>query len=102
MAKWKTKLWEPDLFAALGDRILTEFSCQMIFTGSKEDRPVIENILSMMKNRALNFAGENRAQGIGRFIWALPGSDNDGYGAHAHGGRNGMPGGGPFRAHIAA
>ncbi|MCF8127105.1 MAG: lipopolysaccharide heptosyltransferase II [Deltaproteobacteria bacterium] len=58
MAKWKTKLWEPDFFAALADRILTEFSCQVIFTGSKEDRPVIESILSMMKNRALNFAGE--------------------------------------------
>ncbi len=58
MAKWKTKLWEPDFFAALADRILTEFPCQVIFTGSKEDRPVIENILSMMKNRALNFAGE--------------------------------------------
>jgi len=58
MAKWKTKLWEPALFAALCDRILTEFSCQVIFTGSKEDRPVIEGILSMMKNRAVNFAGK--------------------------------------------
>ncbi len=58
MAKWKTKLWEPSLFAALADRVVAEFSCRVIFTGSKEDRPVIENILSMMKNRALNFAGK--------------------------------------------
>jgi len=58
MAKWKTKLWEPDLFAALADQILREFSCQVIFTGSKEDRPVIESILSVMKNRAFNFAGK--------------------------------------------
>jgi heptosyltransferase I len=57
MAKWKTKLWEPDLFAALGDR-MTEFSCQVVFTGSQDDRPIIENISSMMKNRPLNLAGK--------------------------------------------
>ena len=58
MAKWKTKLWVPDLFAVLADRLLTEFPCEVIFTGSKEDRPVIDRILSMMKNRAFNFAGQ--------------------------------------------
>ena len=57
MAKWKTKLWEPELFADLGDRILQDFSCQIVFTGSKDDHPVIENILSMMKNKPFNFAG---------------------------------------------
>ncbi len=58
MAKWKTKLWEPALFATLADRILTEFSCPVLFTGSQEDRPVIDNILSRMKGKALNFAGK--------------------------------------------
>jgi lipopolysaccharide heptosyltransferase I len=57
MAKWKTKLWEPELFAALGDRIQQDFSCRIVFTGSQDDRPVIENISSKMKNRPLNFAG---------------------------------------------
>jgi heptosyltransferase-1 len=57
MAKWKTKLWEPALFASLADRIVTEFSCPILFTGSREDRPIIENILSRMKKTALNFAG---------------------------------------------
>ena len=57
VAKWKTKLWEPELFAALADRILAEFSCRIVFTGSQDDRPIIEKILSMMKNRPLNFAG---------------------------------------------
>jgi len=58
MAKWKTKLWEPGLFAALGDRILAEFPCRIVFTGSQDDRPIIENISSMMKNRPLNLAGK--------------------------------------------
>jgi lipopolysaccharide heptosyltransferase I len=57
MAKWKTKLWEPELFAELGDRILQDFSCRIVFTGSQDDRPVIENILSMMKHKPFNFAG---------------------------------------------
>ena len=57
MAKWKTKLWEPELFAALGDRILRDFSCRIVFTGSQDDRLVIDNISSMMKTRPLNFAG---------------------------------------------
>ena len=56
MAKWETKLWEPELFAALGDRILT-FPCKIIFTGSEMDRPVIEKISSMMQTRPSNFAG---------------------------------------------
>ncbi|MCG6878411.1 MAG: glycosyltransferase family 9 protein [Deltaproteobacteria bacterium] len=57
MAKWKTKLWEPELFADLADRIMTALNCRVVFTGSGEDRPVIENILSRMKNRPLNLAG---------------------------------------------
>ena len=57
MAKWKTKLWEPELFAALADRILKDFSGDVIFTGSQADRPIIEKISSMMKTRPLNLAG---------------------------------------------
>ncbi|OQY44505.1 MAG: lipopolysaccharide heptosyltransferase II [Desulfobacteraceae bacterium 4572_87] len=60
MAKWKTKLWEPELFAALGDRIMQDFSCRIVFTGSQEDRPVIEKISTMMKIKPINFAGRTR------------------------------------------
>ena len=58
MAKWKTKLWEERLFADLADRIMNELHCRVVFTGSGEDRPVIENILSGMKNIPRNLAGE--------------------------------------------
>ena len=58
MAKWKTKLWEPEFFAVLADRILTEFPCRIVFTGSQDDRPIIENISLMMKKRPLNLAGK--------------------------------------------
>ena len=60
MARWETKLWEPELFATLADRILQDFSGRIVFTGSKDDRPIIDNIASNMKHRPLNFAGRTR------------------------------------------
>jgi 3-deoxy-D-manno-octulosonic-acid transferase/heptosyltransferase-1 len=58
MAKWPTKLWEVERFALLADRITSELSCEVIFTGSKEDRSTVAGIMSMMKGTAHNYAGE--------------------------------------------
>jgi len=57
VAKWKTKLWRTDCFAALADRLRNDLSCRIVFTGSKDDRAIIEDILSMMQTRAINLAG---------------------------------------------
>jgi heptosyltransferase I len=58
MAKWETKLWEPERFAGLADRIHDQLDMTVVFTGSKEDHPVIEAICSRMKNQgAVNLAG---------------------------------------------
>jgi heptosyltransferase-1 len=57
MARWKTKLWEPERFAVLADRITDELSCKVIFTGSNTDRNVIEDISKKMKRRSINLAG---------------------------------------------
>jgi len=58
MARWKTKLWEPERFAALADRLRDDLSCQIIFTGSMHDRAIIKNISGMMKNKPINLAGQ--------------------------------------------
>ena len=58
MAKWKTKLWKPELFADLADRTMNELHCRVAFTGSGEDRPIIEKIISGMKNIPWNLAGK--------------------------------------------
>ncbi|MEJ2588817.1 MAG: glycosyltransferase family 9 protein [Deltaproteobacteria bacterium] len=58
MAKWPTKLWEVERFASLADRIASELSCEVIFTGSKEDRSTVAGITGVMKGAAHNFAGE--------------------------------------------
>jgi 3-deoxy-D-manno-octulosonic-acid transferase/heptosyltransferase-1 len=57
MARWKTKLWKAERFAALADRLGKEMSCRIVFTGSGEDGAVIEEISGMMKERATNLAG---------------------------------------------
>lgn len=57
MARWKTKLWEPERFAVLANRITDELSCKVIFTGSNTDRNVLEDISRKMERRPINLAG---------------------------------------------
>jgi heptosyltransferase I len=57
MARWKTKLWESENFAVLADRLRNELSCQVVFTGGRQDREIIKYILTMMKEKPLNLAG---------------------------------------------
>jgi heptosyltransferase-1 len=58
MAKWKTKLWEPERFALLADRLQNDLSCKVFFTGSRHDRATIEDISKMMKQVPGNLAGK--------------------------------------------
>jgi heptosyltransferase I len=58
VARWKTKLWSERKFAELADRLVEERSAAVVFTGSPDDRPVVERIRGMMKDRAENRAGE--------------------------------------------
>jgi heptosyltransferase-1 len=58
MAKWESKLWELNRFASLADRIIGELGAEVIFTGRQGDKEAIDRILSGMKGRALNLAGE--------------------------------------------
>jgi heptosyltransferase-1 len=57
MARWRTKLWEPERFALLADRIEKELSCRVVFTGSTHDSGIIERIIARMDQRPLNLAG---------------------------------------------
>ncbi|MFC1567277.1 lipopolysaccharide heptosyltransferase II [Thermodesulfobacteriota bacterium] len=58
VAKWETKLWSNQKFAHLADSLIEEYACEIVFTGSLNDRPAIDNIISKMKSRAANLAGE--------------------------------------------
>jgi heptosyltransferase I len=58
VARWITKLWSERKFAELADRLIQEKNAVIIFTGSSDDRAVIGRIVSMMKLKAENWAGE--------------------------------------------
>ena len=57
MARWGTKLWEPEKFARLADRIEKELGSGVIFTGGGQDRAAINGIMEMMKGSPINLAG---------------------------------------------
>lgn len=57
IARWETKLWQPDRFAALADKMQKTFLCKVLFTGSRQDRPVIDRIIRSMDTKPFNLAG---------------------------------------------
>jgi len=57
IAKWPTKLWDSERFAILAERIRDELACEIVFTGSSIDRPVLTRIARMMGSAPLNLAG---------------------------------------------
>jgi len=57
MAKWPTKLWSSERFAVLADRIRDKLGCEIVFTGSHRDRPVIRRIAQMMTRSPLDLSG---------------------------------------------
>ena len=58
VARWETKLWPESSFAGLADRIIQDKNAVVIFTGSPDDRPVIDRITAMMNEKAVNWVGE--------------------------------------------
>jgi heptosyltransferase-1 len=58
MARWKTKLWQEEKFAQLADRLVLERNAVVVLTGSSGDRAVTGRIRSMMKQQAMDWAGE--------------------------------------------
>jgi heptosyltransferase I len=58
VARWKTKLWPERSFAELADRLIQEKNAVIIFTGSTDDRQLIDRIISGMGRKAVNWAGE--------------------------------------------
>jgi len=50
----KTHQWLPERFAELANILSKDY--KIIFTGAKKDVPIVNNILSKMHNKAINFA----------------------------------------------
>ncbi len=58
MARWETKLWPEKNFSELADRLVREKGAVVIFSGSPADRITTGRIISQMREKAQNWAGE--------------------------------------------
>jgi len=68
VAKWPTKLWSIEGFAEVAEMIRSEFSCDLVFTGSLSDRPVIEEISRLMARPPVILAGRTDLKGLAFFL----------------------------------
>ena len=57
VAKWETKLWANKKFSELADILIDRYDAKIVFTGSAEDGPTIQDIMSAMKGHAVDLAG---------------------------------------------
>ena len=57
MAKWESKLWRADGFAAVADAVKARYGARVVFTGSAADRPAVADIMARMQRPALNLCG---------------------------------------------
>ncbi len=62
---WETKLWYPDRFARLADKLIQAYDARIIFTGGPEDRPVIQGIIRQMQHPAINLCGSTSLKTLG-------------------------------------
>jgi lipopolysaccharide heptosyltransferase II len=55
---WATKRWLPEGFAAVADRLIREAGAKVVFTGGARDSDTVRQILSLMKEKPVNWVGE--------------------------------------------
>jgi len=56
-ARSHIKRWTVEGFARLADRLMVERNAQVVFSGEPDEKPTIEEILSLMSQRALSAVG---------------------------------------------
>jgi heptosyltransferase-2 len=55
-----TKLWPPERYAAVGDRLAESEGARIVLLGGPEEAPLTASISSAMKTQALDLAGKDR------------------------------------------
>ncbi len=57
ITSWLSKNWPLNLYSLLCDRLIDEYDCQVLLTGSAANTDEIDLIIEGMKNRAFNLCG---------------------------------------------
>ena len=67
-ANWKLKRWPAESFARLADRLALEKQAQIVFIGTKNELPLIEQVRSRMKQPSLVAAGKTSFKELGALL----------------------------------
>ncbi len=68
VAKWPTKLWSVEGFSKVADRLRDDLNCDVVFTGSLNDLPVISDISVLMKRPPVILAGKTGLKELAFFL----------------------------------
>lgn len=67
-ARWNTKLWGKDKFARLCDELIERLNRNVVVLGGKTDKEYIREILSLMKNKAIDLSGQTSLRELAYLI----------------------------------
>ena len=56
-AGWKLREWMPERFAAIGDRLVSEFNANVLVFGGQKETELVQTVVDLMDAPAIPFAG---------------------------------------------
>jgi lipopolysaccharide heptosyltransferase II len=54
---WDPKRWPKENFAQLADELIDKFKAVIVFSGAQKEKDTVQDILKLMKNKAINLCG---------------------------------------------
>ena len=71
-ARSHLKRWTTEGFARVADRLIEDAGAQVVFSGEPDERPIIEEIMSLMRRRASNAVGLTTARQLAALMSRVP------------------------------
>ncbi|MDD5005172.1 MAG: lipopolysaccharide heptosyltransferase II [Candidatus Omnitrophica bacterium] len=65
VGNWLPKRWPKENFAKLADVLVDKFGVGIIFSGASQEQNIINDILRLMKNKAINLCGKTTIKQLG-------------------------------------
>jgi lipopolysaccharide heptosyltransferase II len=62
---WSLKRWPKENFAKLADELINRFKVKVIFSGARQEMVLVDEILSLMKNKVINLCGQTTIKQLG-------------------------------------
>lgn len=67
-ASWPNKKWSPENFASLADNLMKKEGIKVVFTGGKEDIPLVNEIIAYMDTKPIIATGQTSLQQLAAFL----------------------------------